>query len=68
MRKDLLRKIPLPGLLQMPCSAVGKTSARRAASEDAVLVSCPASAGLWNTNLPAADHKDDTDVAEVAFV
>lgn len=31
-------------------------------------MSCFASTGLWSKNLPAADHKDDTDVAEVAFV
>lgn len=33
-----------------------------------MFVSCFASTGLWNKSLPTVDHKDDTGVAEVAFV
>lgn len=38
---------------------VGETSA----GEDAVLVSGSVSTGLWNKNLPAADHKGARGVA-----
>lgn len=49
-------------------SVAGESSACQGASKDAVLVNCFASAGLWNKDLPAEDHKDDTGVDEVAFV